>query len=77
MGNFETPRRTYGLNALGEGQAGGLKTEEYTIKRGELRRVNGEETTQGHVKNILSKLGLHDRTEAVAVAVRRGIVHID
>ena len=36
-----------------------------------------EETTQGHVKNILSKLGLHDRTEAVAVAVRRGIVHID
>ena len=37
----------------------------------------GEETTQGHVKNILSKLGLHDRTEAVAVAVRRGIVHID
>jgi DNA-binding NarL/FixJ family response regulator len=37
----------------------------------------GEETTQGHVRNILSKLGLHDRTEAVAVAVRRGIVHID
>lgn len=37
----------------------------------------GEETTQGHVKNILAKLGLHDRTEAVAVAVRRGIVHID
>jgi two-component system NarL family response regulator len=35
------------------------------------------ETAQGHVKNILSKLGLHDRTEAVAVAVRRGIVHID
>jgi DNA-binding NarL/FixJ family response regulator len=37
----------------------------------------GEETTQGHVKNILLKFGLHDRTEAVAVAVRRGIVHID
>jgi len=36
-----------------------------------------EETTQGHVKNILLKLGLHDRTEAVAVAVRRGIVHLD
>ncbi|MGA2593674.1 MAG: response regulator transcription factor [Bryobacteraceae bacterium] len=36
-----------------------------------------EETTQGHVKNVLSKLGLHDRTEAVAVAVRRGIVHLD
>jgi two-component system NarL family response regulator len=36
-----------------------------------------EETTQGHVNNVLSKLGLHDRTEAVAVAVRRGIVHLD
>lgn len=37
----------------------------------------GEETARGHVKNILAKLGLHDRTEAVAVAVKRGIVHID
>jgi DNA-binding NarL/FixJ family response regulator len=36
-----------------------------------------EETVQGHVKNILSKLDVHDRTEAVAVAVRRGIVHLD
>jgi len=37
----------------------------------------GDETTRGHVKNILAKLGLHDRTEAVAVAVKRGIVHIE
>ena len=29
-----------------------------------------EETTQGHVKSILFKLGVHDRTEAVAIAVR-------
>ena len=36
-----------------------------------------EETAQSHVRNILSKFGLHDRTEAVAVAVRRGIVHLD
>ena len=36
-----------------------------------------EETVQGHMKNILSKLDVHDRTEAVAVAVRRGIVHLD
>jgi DNA-binding NarL/FixJ family response regulator len=36
-----------------------------------------EETAQGHVKNILAKFGVHDRTEAVAVAVRRGIVHLD
>ena len=36
-----------------------------------------DETVQGHVKNILSKLSVHDRTEAVAVAIRRGIVHLD
>lgn len=36
-----------------------------------------EETVQGHMKNILAKLDVHDRTEAVAVAVRRGIVHLD
>lgn len=35
------------------------------------------ETTQSHVKNILAKLAVHDRTEAVAVAIRRGIVHLD
>jgi len=34
------------------------------------------ETVQGHIKNILSKLKVHDRTEAVTVAIRRGILHI-
>ena len=32
---------------------------------------------RGHVKNILADLSVHDRTEAVAVAIRRGIVHLD
>ena len=36
-----------------------------------------DETVQGHVKNILAKLSVHDRTEAAAVAIRRGIVHLD
>ena len=36
-----------------------------------------EETIQGHLKNILAKLDVHDRTEAVTIAIRRGIVHID
>lgn len=35
-----------------------------------------EETVQVHVKNILAKLGARDRTAAVAVAVRRGIIHL-
>jgi two-component system NarL family response regulator len=36
-----------------------------------------EETAQSHVRNILAKLSVHDRTEAVAIAIRRGIIHID
>jgi DNA-binding NarL/FixJ family response regulator len=35
-----------------------------------------EQTAQGHVKNILSKLQVNDRTEAVTVALRRGIIRI-
>lgn len=34
-------------------------------------------TTQGHVKSILSKLNVHDRTEAVTLAIRRAIIHLD
>jgi two-component system NarL family response regulator len=39
-------------------------------------KISGE-TVEGHVKKILAKLAVHDRTEAVAVAIRRGIVHLD
>jgi DNA-binding NarL/FixJ family response regulator len=35
-----------------------------------------EETVQSHVKNILAKLAVHDRTAAVDIALRRGIIHI-
>ena len=35
-----------------------------------------EDTVQGHVKNILWKLRAQDRTEAVSIGIRRGIVHI-
>lgn len=36
-----------------------------------------EETVQVHVRNILSKLGVNDRTAAVTVAFRRGIIHAE
>ena len=36
-----------------------------------------DQTAQGHVKSILDKFGVHDRTEAVALAARRGIIHFD
>jgi DNA-binding NarL/FixJ family response regulator len=35
-----------------------------------------EETVKGHVKHIMEKLRASDRTEAVAIAVRRGIIHL-
>ena len=35
-----------------------------------------DETAQVHVRNILTKLDAKDRTAAVSIAVRRGIIHI-
>ena len=36
-----------------------------------------EETVKGHVKNILSKLGVRDRAQATSEAIRRGLVLVD
>ncbi len=35
-----------------------------------------EETVKVHVKHIMDKLGAADRTQAVAIAVRRGIIQL-
>src|SRR5215510_5703249 len=35
-----------------------------------------EETVKAHMRNILSKLGANDRTHAVTIALRRGIIEI-
>ena len=35
-----------------------------------------EETVKAHMKSILSKLGANDRTHAVTIAVKRGIIEI-
>jgi two-component system NarL family response regulator len=63
-----TPRELEVLRLI----ARGMRNKEIA---GQLRI--SEDTAQGHVKSILVKLAVHDRTEAVAVAVRRGIVHLD
>jgi DNA-binding NarL/FixJ family response regulator len=36
-----------------------------------------ESTVKVHVRSILQKLGTDDRTEAVTIAVRRGIIHLN
>jgi DNA-binding NarL/FixJ family response regulator len=35
-----------------------------------------EETVKVHIRHIMEKLGASDRTQAVALAVRRGIIHL-
>jgi DNA-binding NarL/FixJ family response regulator len=35
-----------------------------------------EETVKGHMRSILSKLGTNDRTHAVTIALKRGIIDI-
>jgi DNA-binding NarL/FixJ family response regulator len=35
-----------------------------------------EETVKGHIKHIMEKLGASDRTEAVAIGIRRGIIQL-
>lgn len=35
-----------------------------------------EDTVKGHVKRIMEKLGANDRTEAVSIGLRRGIIRL-
>jgi len=35
-----------------------------------------EETVKAHLKHVMEKLGANDRTQAVAIGVRRGIIQI-
>jgi DNA-binding NarL/FixJ family response regulator len=41
-----------------------------------IRLKVSEETVKAHMKSILSKLGANDRTHAVTIALKRGIIEI-
>jgi len=61
-----TPREVQVLELVRKG----LRNKEVAASLG-----IGEETVQSHVKSILSKLDVPDRTAAIDVALRRGIIH--
>jgi DNA-binding NarL/FixJ family response regulator len=49
------------------------------LRNTEVARVIGRTagTVKVHLKNIFTKLGTEDRTEAVTVALQRGFIHLD
>ena len=51
--------------------AGGLRNREIAT-----RLQVSEDTIKTHLKHIVDKLGARDRTEAVTIAVRRGIIQL-
>src|ERR1700752_333777 len=62
-----TPREAEVLRYLAEGNR--------NKDIGELLLIS-EETVKVHIKHIMEKLGANDRTQAVAIGVRRGIIQL-
>jgi DNA-binding NarL/FixJ family response regulator len=62
-----TPREIQVLQRI----AGGNRNRDI----GELLFIS-EETVKVHIKHIMDKLGARDRTEAITIAVRRGIIRL-
>jgi two-component system NarL family response regulator len=56
------------LNAI----AGGMNNKEIAEELG-----IAESTVKGHLNHVFSKLGVTDRTKALVLAVRRGLIRID
>ena len=62
-----TPRETEVLAQIAEGNRNRDIAERLFIS---------EETVKVHIKHIMDKLGASDRTQAVAIAIRRGIIQL-
>jgi two-component system, NarL family, response regulator len=62
-----TAREIEVLSLIAQGQANKLVADKLSIT---------EETVKGHVKNVLSKLGAKDRTHAVMIGLKRGIIQL-
>ena len=55
----------------------GLKPQGETSREIGERLFISENTVKNHVRNILDKLGLHSRSEAVVYAIREGLISVD
>ncbi|HEY0702451.1 MAG TPA: response regulator transcription factor [Candidatus Acidoferrales bacterium] len=62
-----TPREIEVLRLIAAGSANKIVADRLSIT---------EETVKAHVKNILSKLDANDRTHAVTIALKRGIIEL-
>jgi DNA-binding NarL/FixJ family response regulator len=62
-----SPREIEVLRLIAAGNANKLIADQLSIS---------EETVKSHVTNILSKLGANDRTHAVTIGLRRGIIDL-
>ena len=57
--------------------ASDLLLKEMQTKQLPLELAVTEETVKGRVKNVLSKLGAHDRTHAAMIGLKRGIIEFN
>lgn len=62
-----TPREVDVLRLVASGNANKIIAAELSLT---------EETVKSHIRNILSKLGANDRTHAVAIGLKRGIIQL-
>ena len=62
-----TPAEVRVLRLIAEGNANKEIAEQLSVS---------EETVKGQVRNILSKLGAKDRTHAVMIGLKRGIIEL-
>ena len=62
-----TEREVEVLRQVADGNANKMIADQLKIS---------EETVKAHMRSILSKLGANDRTHAVTIAVKRGIISI-
>jgi len=65
--NILTPREIGVLRLIAEGNSNKEIAGKLSLT---------EETVKGHVKNILAKLGVNDRTHAVTIGLKRGIIDL-